>query len=195
VRQAGATRIEDGSWENLIITRSKAGDSKAFRQLVERHQQYAYALAFRIVCDDDDAEDVVQESFIRVWKNIGSFDPGMKFTTWFYRIVVNLAYDCMRAESRKNRLFSGSADLGEAQSEDGDRSLEQEISNRDLAMKIKHLAEGLPPKQRLVFVLRDLQDMTMDEISGILDMSMASVKTNLCYARKHLRTHLKRMGN
>lgn len=174
--------------EKRLIERSQAGDMNAFRTLVERHQRYAYALAFRIVCNESDARDIVQESFIRVWRSLKAFDLDKKFTTWLYRIVVNLACDCMRAEKRKRRLFLVT---GEEECFARENGLSDEtVCNRDLVEHIRRLADGLPPRQRLVFVLRDLQDMTMEEVAETLHMSMASVKTNLCYARKQIRKRL-----
>ena len=86
----------DPSSTETIIERSRGGDGEAFRLLVKAHQGYAYALAFRLVCDDEAAKDVVQESFIRIWKHLPEYRPTVKFTTWMYRIVVNLSYDRLK---------------------------------------------------------------------------------------------------
>ena len=84
-----------------IIERSRRGEREAFRVLVEHHQSYAFALAFRLVCDEDAAKDIVQESFIRVWKHLSEYRPTVKFTTWLYRIVVNLSYDRLKTDRRR----------------------------------------------------------------------------------------------
>ena len=88
-----------------MIWRSREGDLSAFQQLVEHYQHYAYILAFRLLGDDEDAKDAVQEAFIRVWKHIKNFNLSSKFTTWFYRIVTNLCLDRIKAQKRKNRFF------------------------------------------------------------------------------------------
>lgn len=178
---------------NQAIARSKQGDVRAFRQVVETYQQYAFSLAFRIVCDHDDARDVVQETFVRVWKHIGSFDPETRFTTWLYKIVVNLSYDRLKGEGRRKRIFAMWPEAGAESFEDKRSPIDADLINRDLAEKIKAIAEGLPVKQRMVFVLRDLQDLTVDEVSEILEMSRESVKTNLCYARRQIRLRLERL--
>ena len=188
-----ATSAGDRSKEETLIARCQAGDTGAFRQLVDQYQQYAFALAFRVVCDEDDAKDVVQEAFIRVWRSFRSFDPRKRFGTWLYRIVANLAYDVIRMERRKRRLFSPSVEEEDASVKIDRDWLENVVSNRDLAEKIESLAGGLSPKQRIVFVLRDLQEMTMEEIAESLDMSISSVKANLCYARREIRAQLERM--
>ena len=182
-----ASELED------VIARSKEGDLWAFRRLVETYQRYAFTLAFRVVCDADDARDIVQEAFLRVWKNIQSFDPAFKFTTWLYRIVVNLSLDQLKKERRRRRVVM-SMPNGPDSSVREEATPDDSAVNRDLADRIEAVAGGLPVKQRMVFVLRDLQDFTVSEVAEILEMSPASVKTNLCYARREIRLTLKRMG-
>jgi len=193
VRTSNSTSVDDRAKETLLITRCQAGDTNAFRQLVERHQQYVFALAFRVVCDEDDAKDIVQETFIRVWGSMHTFDRNRKFTTWLFRIAVNLAYDRMRRGRRKNRLFASWSAADERSATANGNDLESAVANRDLAGKIKSLTAGLSPKQRIVFILRDLQEMPMDEIADSLGMSMSSVKANLCYARRKIRRELEPM--
>lgn len=185
------TDNDAGSLLEQAIARSKLGDVLAFRRLVELHQQYAFSLAFRIVCDEDDARDIAQETFIRVWQHIKDFVPEVKFTTWLYRIVVNLSYDRLKGRGRRRRLFVTMSETTGFDHEEGVLAVDAHIENRDLSDKIKAIARGLPRKQRMVFVLRDLQDMTVEETAEILKMSHESVKTNLCYARRHIRLRLK----
>jgi RNA polymerase sigma-70 factor (ECF subfamily) len=163
------------------------GDTEAFRKVVESHQRYAFALAFRIVCDEENARDVVQEAFIRVWRHLPRYDARAKFTTWLYTIVTNLAVDRMRVERRRRREEG----LETAREAAGDPPLEEEIANRDLAATIKRIAGDLPVKQRLVFVLRDLEDRTPEEIGVILGMSVGTVRANLCYARRTIRERMR----
>lgn len=176
-----------------VITRSKQGDVWAFRQLVELHQRYAFSLAFRLVCDEEDARDVVQEAFIRVWKHIREYSPEVKFTTWMYKIVVNLSYDRLKGERRRSRLFMRMSKLPDLDYQPGGQAVDASVMNRDLADKIRAIAEKLPLKQRMVFVLRDLQDLSVGEVGEILGMSHESVKTNLCYARRAIRLRIARM--
>jgi RNA polymerase sigma-70 factor (ECF subfamily) len=177
--------------EAELIARCRAGEVDAFRQLLERYQQYAYALAFRIVFGDDRAREIVQESFIRVWQNLGRFDSSRKFSTWLYAIVVNLAYDGIRADRRRLGMFSSFS--GEEAEPASGSDLQESVSNRDLAERIRRLTAELPPKQRMVFVLRDLQDLSVQEVAETLGMSASSVKANLCYARQQIRKRLERL--
>ncbi len=175
-----------------LLERCLDGDRQAFRQLVASCQQYAFALAFRIVWDEDAAREIVQEAFIRVWKNLGSYDPAVKFTTWLYRIVVNLSYDATRKWSRRQERsvpLEAADDLAVARTPDEETAL----INRDLAAKIRAFSEHLPPAQRMVFVLRDLQDLSISETAEILSMSPAAVKTNLCYARRSIRKRMEHL--
>lgn len=187
------TDTDAGSLLGQVIARSKQGDVWAFRQLVESHQQYAFSLAFRIVCDEDDARDIVQEAFVRIWRHIKDFVPDVKFTTWMYRIVVNLSYDRLKGKRRRGRLFTNWSDIKGLDHQASGLPVDVHVANRDLADKIQTLASRLSPKQRMVFVLRDLQDLTVDEVADIMEISRESVKTNLCHARRHMRRELRRM--
>lgn len=184
------TDSDAASLPGETIVRSQQGDVNAFRQLVGCYQRYAFALAFRIVCDEDDAHDIVQETFIRVWKHLRSYNPERKFTTWLYRIVVNLSYDRLKAEGRKLRVFTPISKVDEGTFRDTAMPVDTALINKDLGERIKAIAQGLPRKQRLVFVLRDLQDLPVEEVAEILGMSHESVKTNLCFARRRIRLRL-----
>jgi RNA polymerase sigma-70 factor, ECF subfamily len=192
---AGPDQINShpASDQEQMIARCKAGELVAFRQLVESNQQFAFSLAFRIVCNEDDARDIVQEAFIRVWKHIKEYDPGVKFTTWLYKIVTNLSYDCLKGEGRRKRLFIVASRTTDADGVSGQPAIDADTANRDLADKIKSVAQRLPLRQKMVFVLRDLQDLTVDEVADVLEISRESVKTNLCYARRQIRLTLTRM--
>ena len=154
---------------------------------MESQQQYAYALAFRLLHDEDDAKDVVQEAFIRVWNNLARYTPEVKFTTWLYKIVVNLCYDRIKMEARRRTLFGYVSRLLNRDDIPDGNDLQQAAENVDLSERILSAAKKLPPVQNLVFHLRDVQDFSIEEISEIAGISAGSVKTNLCYARKRLR--------
>ena len=176
-----------------LLTRAARGDREGFRLLVEMHQPYAYALAFRLLRDPDRAADVVQESFIKVWKNLERYRPEGRFTTWLYRIVVNLCYDAMRRE-RVRRRFFGDLDPASAAADPPDPAgLQQHVEARDLAARVLRMAHVLPPKQRLVFTLRDVQEMDLEEIAHTTGMSVGAVKTNLSHARKRIRESLEKL--
>ena len=173
-----------------LMDRCKRSDKDAFRQIVERHQEYAFALAFKILCESEDAKDVAQESFIRVWAHRVDYRADVKFTTWLYKIVVNLCYDRLRAEQRREKIFLRPDHRMEETAEIHSSNPEELAVNRDLAERIFHLAEKLPEKQRIVFTLRDLYDQTIEEVATIVGISPEAVRANLCYARAAIRTKL-----
>jgi RNA polymerase sigma-70 factor (ECF subfamily) len=170
-----------------LIERSTDNDDSAFEELVQQFQLYAFALAFRLLRSEEDAQDVVQEAFLRVWKHIGRFDRKKRFTTWLYSIVTNLALDRIRSLKRNQRLFFHEDESRPMQDIPDGLDLFEVHSNKELAGMIEGLTAGLPLKQRVVFTLRDLQDLSVEEVAEITKMSVGSVKTNLCYARRSLR--------
>jgi RNA polymerase sigma-70 factor (ECF subfamily) len=174
--------------DHVLIRQSIQGDLSAFRTLVERHQHYIYSLAFRSVPHREDAEDIVQDTFIKVWLNLRYFDFRGKFTTWVYRIVANLCIDRLR---NTKRFVSGAVASEESNPlwiirQDAMKKAEE----KDLAEHIKILADHLSPKQRMVFILRDLQDLSVEEVSQVMQISEGSVKTNLYLARNAIRLNL-----
>ncbi|MGB5875115.1 MAG: RNA polymerase sigma factor [Bacteroidota bacterium] len=175
-----------------LIIRCQEGDRAAFRDLVVNHQSFAFGLALRMLCEEHDAADVVQEAFVRVWKHIDDFNPENRFTTWLYAIVSNLCLDRLRGRRRARRLFARSEEASDFEALPDLQLIDEVHSNRELVRIIRLLAEKLSAKQRLVFALRDLQDCSIEETSAITGMSASSVKSNLCYARRHIREMLAR---
>ncbi|NIA30565.1 MAG: sigma-70 family RNA polymerase sigma factor [Actinobacteria bacterium] len=169
-----------------ILLHCQNGDLTAFRHLVEMHQSFAYSLALRMLCDTEDARDVVQESFIKVWQNIDQFDPNRKFTTWLYKIITNLCLDFLKARRRKSRIFSFSLNSDDGNFADSGIDEEKNCINKQVIRHIKIFAEGLTPKQRIVFVLRDLQDLEMDQVVDITGLNKNNIKSNLYHARMNI---------
>jgi RNA polymerase sigma factor, sigma-70 family len=176
-----------------LIEDAQKGDVTAFEKIVRYHQSYAYAIAFRFFCDEDDAEDVVQESFIRIWNHLHDFDSRMKFTTWMYKIVVNLCYDKAKSNKRRMSLFARLNDNSSKDDYIENTDIERDLTNKETAALIKRIADGLSEKQRMIFLLRDIQDMTIEEVAVITGMSDSAIKTNLFFARQNIRKKLARL--
>ena len=168
-----------------IIHQIKKGNQSAFRLLVEQYQAYAFKLAFRIVCNEEDAKDVVQESFIKIWRNINNYNSSIKFTTWMYKIVTNSAIDLYRKNARQSSISLD--ETINTVSEIQQNSTNKNQDNKELSILIRKMADGLPEKQRLIFVLRDLQEMDSQEVQEILEISETTVKSNLYHARKTIK--------
>lgn len=175
-----------------LIREAKAGNPYAFEKLVQLQQTYVFSLAIRLLYDKEEAKDIVQECFVRVWRHLHKYDPAVRFTTWLYRITVNLCLDRLRARGRQPLMFSTSGNDERVRRIPEQHSLEQAHTNQELVEIIMGLTAYLPEKQKLVFTLRDLQDLSVDEVAEITGFSRESVKTNLHYARRTIRSLLDR---
>jgi len=163
-----------------------AGDQAAFRELVDQYADFAFSVTFRILNEEEEARDLVQESFITVWEKIGNFQVEMNFSNWFYRILVNKCFDILRKRKRALKIFPGDNLLNLPEPDD----TEQKMDNEELAGIIKQLTNTLSPAQKVVFTLCDLEGLSHDEIAEITGMNKTSVKSNLNHARKKIRVML-----
>ena len=171
-----------------IIIRIKKGDKNAFRQVVDEYNRQAFSLAFRLLCDEEEARDIVQDSFIKAWQKIGTYDMSFKFSTWLFRIVANSAIDRLRQIKRHKQVKL--EDVIRKIDKLSPDTTQSDLDNKETAQLIRWFADGLPEKQRKVFILRDLQGMEASEVQLIMDMSENSVKSNLYHARNEIRKKL-----
>ncbi len=144
-----------------------------------------FSIALRMLGDEADAMDVVQESMITIWKKIKDVRSPENFKTWMYRIVLNKCYDELRKRKKNPEVVADETAwkfLTDRVSENPGR----EADNKEIACVIMTLTEDLSPKQRAVFILADIEEMTGDEVSGITGMSKMNIKANLYYARKRI---------
>ncbi len=173
-----------------VIQSCIRGDEKAFRQLIRQNADFAFRVAFRIMNDEEDAKDIVQESFITVWEKIREIDPGKKFSGWLYRIIVNKCYDMLRKRKRMRwvRPKERSRSLAALVSESNPESL---LTNEETGRLIRHISYTLSPKQKIVFVLGELEGLSHDDIAQITGMNKTSVKSNLNHARRKIGERIK----
>ena len=168
-----------------------AGDQTAFRELVNQYADFAFSVTFRILNDEEEARDVVQESFITLWEKFGSFRVEMNFRNWFYRILVNKCFDVLRRWKRVPRPLS----LKQVKNLPGFLTFEDpdwKMDNEELGAIIRQLTHALSPAQKVVFTLGDLEGLSHEEIAEITGMLKTSVKSNLNHARKKIREMLKK---
>ncbi len=161
---------------------------KAFRILVDTHRRFAFSIAFKILLNEEDARDAAQESFIKLWKHINDYNFNAKFTTWFYKIVINMSLDKLKARKRKEEKF---IPAGSTAGIENLASGKDDFTNSELIEIIKELTRFLSPMQKMVFTLRDLNGLAVNEVSDSLKISEGSVKTNLVYARRKIKEQLK----
>jgi len=167
------------------------GDQEAFSTIVKYYQQQAFALTFRILGDEEEAKDAVQEGFIKIWQHIESYKPANKFSSWMYRIMANCAIDRVRKIRRRNEVAMEEFSEKISKNYLGDPDVA--MDNKEMARIIRILAGNLPEKQQLVFILRDIQCMESAEVQVILGLSETNVKSNLHHARKSIREKIDRI--
>lgn len=178
-----------------LIEESKQNNQMAFKQLVETYQYNVYRLALRLLCDVEDARDAVQETFIRVWKNLHRFDSNMKFSSWIYRITTNLCFDLLKSNKYRNQKHTLEIEKNEYVSILSQEDTEQTMTNKELLKIITSLTHQLTPKQKMVFTLCDLEGMGVNEMKQITGLSATRIKSNLYLARKFIRNKLNSIEN
>ena len=167
----------------------QAGDRLAYKELINRHKDYAFTVAYRILNSREDAEEVAQDAFLQVYKHMHDFNFESKFTTWFYRIVFNAAL----MQKRKNRIFtedietSTQALMVSAQTDTTDYIRSQERSKA-----IKQAMQSLSSDDVLLITLFYLQEQTLEEIAGIIKISAETAKVKLFRARKRLADEMRK---
>lgn len=171
--------------EKDIIEKCRNGSLHDFRKLVEQVSPFAFSVAFRILGDEEEAKDIVQETMITIWKKIEKIKSSGSFMTWLYKIVVNKCFDQLRKRKR-NPEFSADERTWAFISNKISENTSSGFENREIVQIINLLTDKLSPRQKAVFVLSDLEEMSNEEVSLITGMSRANVKANLHYARKRI---------
>jgi RNA polymerase sigma-70 factor, ECF subfamily len=189
---------EEGITEELVLVHAaKAGDLEAFSQLVTRYDRNIFRIAQHITHNDEDAQDVVQDAFLKAYTNLAQFQENSKFYTWLVRIAVNEALMKLR-KRRNDRTVSLDEDVeteeGSMPREVADWSPnpEQLYGQSELGDILKKTIQGLSPGFRTVFVLRDVEGLSTEETAEMLDLSVPAVKSRLLRARLQLRERLSR---
>ena len=174
-----------------IILRCQQGDKEAFRWVVQTHQQLIFSLALKMLCDEEEAKDMVQETFIRVWQNIRSYDLRTTFSTWVYTIASRLCIDRLKRARRIVALPDDELALRRFAS-DGDNQLA--LENKEWVSIVRTIAGELSDKQRLVFTLCQLEGLSSAEVEQITGLDARQVKSNLYIARQTIRKRLTDLG-
>jgi RNA polymerase sigma-70 factor, ECF subfamily len=178
--------------DETLCRRVAEGDEGAFEELVERHQRRAYRVAWGVLGDADEAKDVSQEAFLRLYERASKFDGRSKFTTWFHRIVVNLSLDRRRQRRGWLRRFLPGAAEDRAVDPVDPPSIAvedpaTEVDRRQAMSRIWEAARGLSPQQRAALVLQVQEDLSTAEIANVLECSEATVRVHLHRAVTTLR--------
>ena len=183
--------------ESGLVARARDGDSEAFNELVNRYSRKIYRLAKHITQNDEDAEDVLQETFLKAYEHLNGFQGQSKFYTWIVRIAVNEALMKLRKrKSDRSVPLDEPLDTGEdtvvREIAVWDENPEQKYSREELAQILDEAVQGLKPVFRTVFVLRDIEELSTEEAAEALGISVPAVKSRLLRARLQLREKLSR---
>jgi RNA polymerase sigma-70 factor (ECF subfamily) len=185
-----ATRPE--SDETELIRNATKGDHEAFGVLVERYQRRVIGVALAVVHNQEDALELAQETFVRAYENLASFESRSSFSTWLYRIAANLAIDFRRREGRHSIIGGeeGESEIERVGSPGGDAFAE--FSRGELNRRLRAALDTLTSEHRAVILLREVEGLSYDEISDILQCPRGTVMSRLHYARNRLREILKK---
>ena len=191
-------RIREAEEDRVFIARAQAGDTAAFRRLVERHQRRAFAIALSLVRDENDARELVQDAFLRVHKSLATFQGGSSFFTWLYRIITNLSIDLIRKPGRQ----TAELDVGR---EGGDDAIEADfpllarvdgadpvdvVRRKEIAARVQLALDALPSYHRGVIVMREVEGLSYEEMAEAMGVSKGTIMSRLFHARQKLQKAL-----
>ena len=186
----------DSQHEAYLVRRIQAGDDEAFERLVEHCGPRVYALVYRMIDHRDDAQDLVQEVFLRVYQALPRFREESSFSTWLYRIVVNLCHDELKRRSRRPRTISEIELAGDAVPTSLLEQMTTGETPEDLCLRherqqqLERMIVQLPEMYRMVVLLHDIQGLRYDEIAGVLKTNVGVVKSRLNRAHHMLRENI-----
>lgn len=180
-----------GSDEELVA-RSQQGDTESFNELIVRWERPIYALAYRVIGRDEDARDVVQEAFLRAYRSLPGFKGQAKFSSWLYRIALNLCRDWIRRQ-RRTPVVQLPEDM-EPQDLAADRgpveSVEDLVARKEMSDKVAVAMRLLPEEQRTAIILKEFHGMTFQEIADLQNCPLSTVKTRLYQGLSVIRRQL-----
>ena len=179
-----------------LVTRSRSGDTDSFNQLVLRWERPIYALAYRVIGREEEARDVCQDTFLRAYRALPGFKGQAKFSSWLYRIALNLCRDWIRRQRRMPTVQM--PEDTEAMERLADRppveSVEELVARRELSAVVAEAMAVLPEEQRTAIVLKEYHGLTFQEIADLQGCPLSTVKTRLYQGLTVLRRHLEKNG-
>ncbi len=170
-----------GHSDEALVQAAGKGDLEAFTEIVSRHQDWAWRIAHRFIGDKNEAADIVQDAFLRLWNASGRYRPTARFRTYFYRIITRI---CMDRAKKKNPLFVETI----PDSPDPDPGAADAIMRQETAAAVRIALDFLPPKQRMAIVFRYYEELSYKDIASALETTPKAVERLLARAREGLRS-------
>ena len=196
-RDAASKRVTNGmSSDEELVARSMGGDLDSFNQLVLRWERPIYPLAYRVIGRAEDARDDAQETFLRAFRALGGFKGQAKFSSWLYRITLNLCRDWIRKERRTpvSQAPEGIDIIELAGEATPTETIEQLVGRKQLSRAVSKAMSSLPEDQRTAIILKEYHGLTFQEIADMLDCPLSTVKTRLYQGLSVVRKQLEQAG-
>jgi len=171
-----------------LVESARSGDLSAFESLVRRKTSKVYAVCYRVIGNAEDAKDISQLVFVKLWENLGKYDPAFTFDTWLYRMVTNVSIDFLRSRQSRDAAVNSSLRLVKTVTDE-----EQTVSleRKEVEKVFEEVTRGLSEKQKTIFVMREMEDIPSSEISKILGCRESTVRNHLFNARKVMQRALR----
>ena len=179
--------------DRVLMERVREGDEEAFRQIVEKYREQIFRLSFRYVANQQDAEEVTQDVFIRLYRSAANYQPGAKLFTYLYRITVNLSLNKIR-DRKWNRYVSWEGLTAQPRNrlvEDSSGNPEDQMESQERQRLIREAIDALPASQRTAVILKRYNELSYEEIARIMNCSISAVEARLHRAKLNLQKKLK----
>lgn len=182
--------------DSILVKKSQQGDAEAFKMLILKYQQPMINLLFHLTNDYDSSQDLAQELFIRTFRGINSFKGRSAFSTWLYRIAINIGITHNKAKQRRDKVFSNRNDRTDEGQEQFNQpkwseTPETVLQNLELSRHIEKALEDLNENQRAIIMLRDIEGVSYEEIAEVFNCPIGTVRSRLARARQTLKMKLK----
>ena len=175
--------------DRQLVQTIREGDADAFEDLVRRKTSKVYALCYRIIGNAEDAKDISQLVFIKLWENLGKYDPKFAFDTWLYRMVTNVAIDFLRSKQSRDNAVNSNLRLVKL-AEDAEQGVA--VQRKEIENIFNEVSTVLSPKQKAIFVMREMEDLPSPEIARVLGCQESTVRNHLFNARKLMQKQLEK---
>jgi RNA polymerase sigma-70 factor, ECF subfamily len=172
-----------------LVQTIRAGAADAFETLVRRKTSKVYALCYRVIGNAEDAKDISQLVFLKLWENLEKYDPAYAFDTWLYRMVTNVAIDFMRNKQSRDNAVNSNLRLVKTAA-DAEQTVV--VQRKEVESVFNDIADVLSPKQKTIFVMNQMEDLASSEIAKILGCRESTVRNHLFNARKLMQEQLQK---